>query len=208
MGLVFFLLFFRTRPPRLIAHKRSLIIAIIGLLAIRICTLHALVALGYALHALAARENALLDHDATAGFSAMMQCATVASDFDFCSVLLVIRIDLAADNDFARLLDLVADGREADDAVAVAGFGVGVAADEAGELVHRSALRAVVGAAGVVAGGEFGGGAEFLCHGVHACLARGGDCNALDEVGHCHLDVEFDHIGERVELDVAVAVLY
>lgn len=135
----FILLLFRARPPGFVPHQRSLIVTIIRLLAICIGALHALhalVALGYALHALAARHDALLDHDATTGFSAMMQCAAAASDFDFGAVFLKVRIDFAADDNFARLLDLVADGCEADDAVAVAGFGVGVAADEAGELVN------------------------------------------------------------------------
>jgi hypothetical protein len=47
---------------------------------------------------------------------------------------------------------------------------------------------------------EFVGDADTV---VAADLAGRGEGNAFDEVGHSHLDVQFDEVGERVELNVS-----
>jgi hypothetical protein len=36
-----------------------------------------------------------------------------------------------------------------------------------------------------------------------AVALGGGNCNALDKVGHGHFDVEFDEVGQWVELNVS-----
>lgn len=75
---------------------------------------------------------------------------------------------------------------------------------EARELVNRTSCFVRVCAAGAVAGGGLVGRRfELVSNGCHACLARCRDSDAFDEVGHCHFDVEFDEVGERMELDVS-----
>jgi hypothetical protein len=56
-------------------------------------------------------------------------------------------------------------------------------------------------------GGEVRRGFKFIGDVGVAGAARGGDGDAFDQVGHCHFDVEFDEVGEGVELDVAVTML-
>ena len=83
------------------------------------------------------------------------------------------------------------------------GFALSMVGD-AGEFVGRLML---CGGAGFLARRrDVGGGFEFVGDGVLAVAARGGDGDAFDEVGHCHFDVEFDEVGEGVELDISALV--
>ena len=52
-------------------------------------------------------------------------------------------------------------------------------------------------------GGLVGRGLELVGNGCHACLARCRDCDAFDEVGHCHFDVEFYEVRQGMKLDVS-----
>jgi hypothetical protein len=108
------------------------------------------------------------------------------------------RIRLASNSNLLCGFDLVADGREGDGACFA--FGVGGEGDDAGEFVGGGALGVGFGGA---RGGDIARGLEFFGDGGLAVAAGGGDGDAFDQVGHGHLNVELDEVGEGVELDVA-----
>lgn len=202
-----------SRPPSLITNQSCFIIAVFWFLA-HICALPTLYALGalvafsYAIHAAPIQLRPISQYTA---LRCVPHVIRAHGFIGFLSIILVERVRFTADNDFARLLDLVAPRFKADNALALASFHIACVAGEARELVDRSVLR-LVGIAVVVAVvvvtlvpcccRELRRRSEFLGNGCLARLAGCRDGDALDEVGHCHFDVQLDHVGKGVELDV------
>ena len=116
------------------------------------------------------------------------------------------RIRFAANNNLLGLLDLIASGCEADNAVLFCEVrDVALVGEDASELVVCLVVRARSRVSSGTSSGARGGdavGSEVVGERSLTRLAGCRDGDTFDQVGHRHFNVELDKVGKGVELNV------